>query len=870
MAFQLKLYQERCLEVLREYLSRAAEVGAKRAFNEREEIPVKYREVPQLPGLPYVCLRVPTGGGKTALAAYSVGIAARTLLRVDRCVVLWLAPTNVIVDQTLKALRDRNHSYRQALDASFGGAVEVMSLAEALYVTRATLDGATTIIVSTLAAMRVEETEGRKIYETNGVLQPHFSGLAEVQLARLEKTDGVIPYSLANVLRLRCPLVIMDEAHNARTPLSFDTLKRFGPSCVIEFTATPDQEVNPSNVLWSVSAAELKAEQMVKLPIRMVSRTQWKEAVGEGVTKQRQLERIAKEEEKSTSEYLRPIVLFQAQPKREGQETITVEVLRKCLLDDFNIPAEEIAEGTGHKWELPENLLSRECPIRHVLTVAALREGWDCPFAYILCSVSNLSSKGAVEQILGRVLRLPHAKAKEHGELNIAYAFAASTQFMEAAKSLEDALIESGFTRFEAHSSIEPDTALPFDRSGRPLFDERVTETVSAPPRLESLPEALSKAIKIESPTPQCPAFQLTYAGPPLTEEQTRALKRAVSSDEDKNSIEKLARKSWGLPVYPAAMGEELSVPWLTVRVGEQMEIFEDQFRDAPWNLGDCDPRLSEAEFSMGGPTGREAEVDINERGEVQIRFLEKLRQQLTFNDLRGPRTESELTDWLDRAIDHPDITQTQSSLFLRRLVDYLVTERGIALPEVVAARFRLRDVAAQKIDQYRTQAFAESYQRMLLPHAPTPLEVSPALCFQFPRYNYPANRFYQGPIRFRNHYYEQPGDMNEEEVSCAAIVDSLPQVKYWVRNLERRPDCAFWLQTSTDKFYPDFVALLKDGRYLVVEYKGADRMESPDTKEKKEIGDLWEARSKGLCVFRLVGRADMERVLQRSAAIGA
>lgn len=97
---------------------------------------------------------------------------------------------------------------------------------------------------------------------------------------------------------------------------------------------------------------------------------------------------------------------------------------------------------------------------------------------------------------------------------------------------------------------------------------------------------------------------------------------------------------------------------------------------------------------------------------------------------------------------------------------------------------------------------------------------------------------------------------MNDEEVECTATIDSLPQVKLCVRNLERRPDCAFWLQTATDRFYPDFVALLKDGRYLVVEYKGADRMEMPDTKEKKALGELWETRSKGRCIFRLVGRA--------------
>jgi len=388
---------------------------------------------------------------------------------------------------------------------------------------------------------------------------------------------------------------------------------------------------------------------------------------------------------------------------------------------------------------------------------------------------------------------------------------------------------------------------------------------VTAPLRLERLPELLSKAIKIESPTAERPNFQLTYIGPPLTEEQTKALKSAVSTEEDEISIERLFRKSWGLPSYPAALGEMLSVPCLAVRAGKQLEIFEDQFRDAPWNLANCDPSLSEAEFDFGGPTGQAAQVDVNEKGEVQIQFLEELRQQLTFNDLRGPKTESELADWLDRAIDHPDITQTQSSLFLRRMVDRLVTERGIPLAEVVAARFRLRDAAARRIDQYRIQAFAESYQRMLLPEAATPLEVSPELCFRFPRDSYPANRFYLGPIRFQKHYYEQPAEMNPEEVDCAAIIDSLPQVKYWVRNLERRPDHAFWLQTSTDKYYPDFVALLIDGRYFVVEYKRPDLMTTDDTKEKKALGELWEARNKDLCIFRLVGRTNMEQTLRQA-----
>ncbi|MCI0718310.1 MAG: DEAD/DEAH box helicase family protein [Acidobacteria bacterium] len=864
MAWELKLYQERCLAVLGQYLVRAAEVGAKKAFDEREELLVKYREIPQLPGLPYICLRVPTGGGKTLLAAHTVGISCRTYLRADRCVVLWLAPTNAIVDQTLKALRERTHPYRQALDSAFGGAVQVMSLPEALYLTRATLDSDTVVIVSTLAAMRVEDTEGRKVYEGSGVLQHHFSGLAEAQITRLERTDGTITYSLASVLRLRCPLVIMDEAHNARTKLSFDALRRFGPSCIIEYTATPDQETNPSNVLVSVSAAELKAEQMVKLPIRLVSRKEWREAVGEGVTKQKQLENLAREEEKITSEYIRPIVLFQAQPRREGQETITVEVLRKCLMEDFNIPAEEIAEGTGQKWELPENISARDCPVRYVLTVAALREGWDCPFAYVLCSVSNLSSRGAVEQILGRVLRLPRVQAKQHEDLNYAYAYATSERFLEAAESLKDALVESGFERFEAKAYIEPGRSLFEGEVAGPLFTESVTESeyVSEPPPLDALPESLRGKVKVEPPTQHRPTAKVTYTGPAMSLEEESILKAVLKAEEDRKSIERLARKTRGLPAYPAAMGVKFEIPALAVRVGGQLEIFEDQFRDAVWNLAECDAKLSEEEFSLTGPTGQAALVDVDEEGKTFIRHVQEVWQQLSFHDIRGPKTESELADWLDRAIDHPDITQTQSSLFLRRMVDHLVTSRGIPLPNLVAARFRLRDAAKRKIDQYRRQAMYDAYQRMLLPEAATPLEVSPEICFQYPNDNYPAPRYYEGPIKFEKHFYELPGEMNGEEGACAQLIDSQLQVQYWVRNLDQRADCSFWLQTSTDKFYPDFVAKLADGRYLVVEYKGADRMDTPDTREKKTIGELWEARSHRRCVFRLVGRSNMEQVL--------
>ena len=192
------------------------------------------------------------------MACHALGIAANKLLHNERVVCLWLVPTNTIREQTLTALRDRKHPYRQALASRFAGPVTVLDLTEALYVQAGTMAGETCVIVSTLAALRVEETEGRKVYETNGALQHHFTGLTAEQDAVLERNDdGTRACSLANVLRLHAPIVIMDEAHNARTPLSFDTLARFRPSCIIEFTATPETTHDPAKFWWSRAKARI-------------------------------------------------------------------------------------------------------------------------------------------------------------------------------------------------------------------------------------------------------------------------------------------------------------------------------------------------------------------------------------------------------------------------------------------------------------------------------------------------------------------------------------------------------------------------------------------------------------------------------------
>jgi type III restriction enzyme len=875
---ELRDYQQRSLDVLAEYLRLAATLNADTAFYQVTKRP--YRGVPQLPDLPYVCLRVPTGGGKTLMACHALGIAASELLNVDRPVCLWLVPSNTIRDQTLLALRNREHPYRQAVESRFSGPVRVMDLAEALYVQRGTLDGETCIIVSTLAALRVQDTEGRKIYESAGALQHHFENLGACEEWCELREDGTIPYSLANVLRMRRPVVIMDEAHNARTALSFETLQRLWPSCILEFTATPETTHRPeagcfaSNVLHHVSAAELKAEDMVKLPIKLRTRADWKEIVADAVETQKSLEKAAKEEEKETGEYIRPLVLLQAQPHSQTNDTLTVEVLRNCLAQDFKISEDRIAVATGQTREIEDvDLFDRSCPIRFIITVQALREGWDCSFAYVLCSVSEISTSRSVEQILGRVLRLPHAHRKRRSELNCAYALAASPRFISAAQSLTDALIENGFQRMEAGMFVvsEEEQGSLF---GPGTLWETATpslcEVVKEKPNLSSLNATLRDRVTFSE---QSGELRVTGV---ISEQDRTVLKSCFRSATAQQAVERLyelSRTRAARAASPAAQGKTLSVPYLGIRIDGQLELFdESHFLGAQWDLSECDATLSESEFPSEPASVAEGEVDVTDAGRVEVRFVQQLHNQLHLIDAESGWTVAALTNWLDRQIPVPmrhEFTRTQSSLFIQRSVCSLMETRSLAIDRLARHKFRLRNAIIARLEQCRSKQAKESFQRLLFSKEAAEIEVDASLCFSFSQDRYSANWYYDGRYAFRKPYLHLIGELKAEgeEFECAVFIDSHDKVKYWVRNLERRGDASFWLQTSTDKFYPDFVAELTDGRILVVESKGEHLWSNDDSKEKRAVGELWAERSRGRCIFVMPRGRGFDAI---AAAIGA
>jgi type III restriction enzyme len=447
---ELKRYQKTALEKLEQFLVGLRNHGLKFSFMGVTEKPYNSSS---FGGTPFVCVKIPTGGGKTLVGCHAVEKIMNIALqnKMDRGIVLWLTPSEAIKTQTLKKFKDRKNPHRGALDEAFDNKVKIFSNEEALSIRREDVSHNICIVIASLEAFRKEKSLQKKykVYQENGALLSHFEHLNESDSLERD-TEGTIINSLANVVRMNNPLIVIDEGHKTTTQLSIEFIKDLNPSFIIEYTATPREG---SNILVDVHASELKAEQMVKIPIVLESATQWQNTLVRGIEKRNELE---KETKKLKGEYIRPIALLQAQPKSKNG-SISVDQIKEFLIER-KIPTTEIAIKTSEKNELEGiDLFSKDCKIRYIITVNALAEGWDCSFAYVLVSVANLGSKIAVEQIIGRIIRLPNAKKKTNEDLNKSYVFASAKNFSEAANQIISGLETNGYSRADIISGDKKD-----------------------------------------------------------------------------------------------------------------------------------------------------------------------------------------------------------------------------------------------------------------------------------------------------------------------------------------------------------------------------------------------------------------------------
>ncbi|WP_286742078.1 DEAD/DEAH box helicase [Aquabacterium sp. UBA2148] len=888
---ELKQYQKQALGALDTYLQAARISGARSAF---ESLTSYGYNTEPFGETPCVCLRIPTGGGKTLMGADAIGRMAREWpTGLAKPLVLWLVPSDPIRSQTLAALRTPGHPFRESLVQGVGEAVSVCDLDELAVLSPQDYAQRAVVVVATIQSFRVEDTDQRNVYAFSEKFEAHFRGAEAARVDKLgELPDAVVTaedvasakagremlarfvgqprWSLANWLALHEPYVIVDEAHNTKTERSFEALKRLNPTLILELTATPVPK--RTNVLFHVSAQQLQAEDMIKMPIALIEHTRgWQAAVFDAVQNQRLLEAEAQQEEAVTGDYIRPIVLLQAQ---NSTDPVNTDVLRQHLIEQLHIPEGQIKVATGTQRELEGlNLSARDCAVRYIITVQALREGWDCPFAYILCSVQSIRSAAAIEQLLGRVLRMPYARKRSRPALNKAYAHVTESDTGLAANALADRLIDGmGFDPLDMSAMIAPQ--LPLGLQGGagtqdhgPLF----------------------------ATTPQLPSLQVDVPADktlpdPVQEAVTQGL-ASVSTDGARQRIQ------WKGEV-PSAVADAL----VSMVRGKQKEQLGQSIERhnavvqgalAPSNCGESFAVVPRLGYRLGGAQGelqlleRESvteELELNllaepmalpgfqmvEQGTLWEVYLDGARlrvgkgdaQQLPLDAVGTTITEADLTRWLAAELQHPsrnaarDVLPAHLRAFVLAAIRHLVNEQRLPLAQLARHQYPLMQKLAVRIAELRDKASKASFTQLVLDGGWV-METSSQIGFTFEpnRYPVPTNKLYRGKFKFSKHYYPVPADLEDggEEWRCALAIDEHPQVKRWVRNLDSDPVAGFWLPTSSGRFYPDFVCELVDGRILVVEYKGAHLQNLPKEIEKSQVGKVWAANSGGRACFAWV-----------------
>ncbi|MBQ8491598.1 MAG: DEAD/DEAH box helicase family protein [Acidaminococcaceae bacterium] len=894
---ELKSYQAEALQDLKQYLAYLnryhnyvkayellwADKGVRVGAREKMK---PYKNV--LPHVPHVCFKVPTGGGKTFLACASVKPIFDALTVNNVKAVVWLVPSDAILSQTIRNLKNTDHPYRQRLDRDFGGKVAVYTKEEALNgqgLNPAAVRDQLSLFVLNYDSFRTGKKEGRKAYQQNGQLSS-FKDDTVYPGYRIAYGPNEEWPSLAAVIRSLEPVVVVDESHHAQTPLSIDMLRGFNPVFTLDLTATPRPD---SNIISVVEAWKLKAEHMVKLPV-IVSNQRGQGAVLDAAIKmQKLLEEKAAADEKESGVYIRPIVLLQAESRNKNDST-TYEKIKQKLIDG-GIPSEQIAIKTAEVNELKVkgrdvDLMSRGCPIRYIITVNALKEGWDCPFAYVLATIANRSSVVDVEQIVGRILRLPHAREAKKKFLNMSYVFTNSGDFQSTLDKVVKGLNNAGFSKKEyrvaageeettlvagTDTQVMPnlfgtgeDTASQSDNvtkdngSAGNAWQQTGTENDAMPS-----PAASQHLEEAGTDDPLSEFLNLNTAGQPFAANgQYPEVGRDVpegmeeffdSASRQQNEYDEQAAAAAAQNFdAPAELVDESDVVYVREPFREQMKTFRlpkfyyrvpasALFGDDTDNKELVTKEFLAKDFRL---SQQNLEIDFeNLKSEIYSFDLEqgdetpkrckmsktdadafKAALKMIPPEKRKNQMKAKLTEQINDKYN--TMSQQEIKTYIDRVVDAMDAERLADMEENFLA---YSEKVAKKIEALLEGWYEKQFKKLL-----DAQEIFVDFTFAFAdKAVVPGNK-----SEWKKMLYTGEGKMNGFEQSMIEEICGMENILWWHRNGDKHGDKNAWCVNGYLNHYPDFVVMTKKGHAVAIETKG-EHLTNEENFAKARLGYL-------------------------------
>ena len=790
-----------------------------------------------VPRVPNICIKVPTAGGKTFIACNAIKTIFDAFAYDKPKAVVWLVPSITILDQTIKNLKDPSHPYRQKINSHFGNKVEIFDKATLLQgsgFNATSVKEQLNIMVFSFDSLRAKNKEDRKVFQENGNLQT-FENL-------LGKDTEI---TLGAVIKYLNPLVIVDESHNAESDLSIDMLKEINPCFILDLTATPR---NNSNIVSFIDALELKKENMVKLPVIVYNHQDKTEVINSSLQLQKRLELQAFEEEKKGGKYIRPIVLFQAQPKNgkdfinEEEEKSNVQKLKEKLIE-LKIPADQIKIKTANINEIKGiDLMSKECEVRFIITINALKEGWDCPFAYILASLADKSSAVDVEQILGRVLRQPYVMKHNFPLLNLSYVLTASSKFLDTLDNIVKGLNKAGFSDKDyklADPSMLEESNLPAGQAGKQGPLQQLTVFPTSEETTEDITSDIDTSrisVPSETELPSNTVFEIEQTAIQQNEafEKTVSEMEATNTTALPNEIQQLVKTYSIKDIFKDQAGQ-INLPQFYLKVPAN-DLFGKKEEELPLekeNLLDGFA-LSKADTNVAfvSITSELYKVDLDETKKEHtptfVRLDGEVKESVMAYILDPTRKESRVRNFTKRIMDiignmYP-IPDKEIEKYINRILEDFKDEQ---FGDFANNEYTYTDKIKQKIKSL-SETFAERKFKDFLDTDKVFIKSS----FELPKTISPGDTSKD----ITKSLYEKEGSMNGFEERVINEIGNMTNIAFWTRNIERR---GFRINGFVNH-YPDFIIQTKSGKTILLETKG-DHL---DAEQKIRLGGLWASKA--------------------------
>ncbi len=806
-----------------------------------------YRDT--LEGIPHLCLKVPTAGGKTYLACNALQPLFEGLRIYENRLVVWFVPSTAILEQTYNNLSNPKHFYHQRLRQQFGKSIEVYQIDDLLEgrgFSPVSVRENVNILVLSYQSIRADKQtkDNRRIYKNNGCLMNFFENetdksyqlvLSNSANSSNSDTDSEVEAkSLINVIRKYNPVCVIDEAHNATSDLSVEMLKNINPCFVLELTATPrkdkankkNPEANLSNILSYIDSFSLKKENMVKLPLLVNNLKDKHEVLERAMMLQFELEEKAKQ----SSDYIRPIVLVQAQAVSKEKETETYSKLKENLIEK-GIPAKQIAIKTANIDEIKNiNLLDKKCEIRYIITVDALKEGWDCPFAYILATVANKSSEIQIEQIVGRVLRKPYTKNQEGKALrmlNMSYVLTSSPKFQDVLDNIVKALNHQGFAKtdiekLEKKDDILEDKDYIFFSKDVIFENSETTKDVILEDKdyIFEKKDVIFSAEEIYEKDKGFMQTQISQNVVPIPAE----LKNTVKLNEMKAQFKAIAEKIL-LPQF------FITTPKLGV-----FDVEKEVKLDYENLLTNFDLKNQSIAIYFDSIAIDLYEVDI-EQSEIseknQSRFVRskatEYMQELYLKAFSQQTNEGKVKTLTANLIKYMGNVPPFEDVDLKNYVRRIVESRNIEELENINSK---QDEYAQKIKKH-IQILAIEYAEKKFYEL-----IDKDKIYLKPNFALPTHTTNKENTAIKKCLFEKAPTMTTLESQFISDIASLENVVFWHKFTNRGKE-GFCINACFTNHYPDFLIVTKNNKYILAETKG-DVWHNKENVTKNKMGRKW------------------------------